>query len=266
MGVNVIQMSSLLIFPFHQKLFRKINSRCAGGWWSLCETVIRRVRKVDVVITGDSIPFEENALIICNHQSMADIPALFKTAKSAGRIGDMKWFVKDVLKYVPGVGWGMLFLDCIFVKRNWHADKDKIHNTFKKFYTHNIPIWPMLFPEGTRMRPHKLKRVQEICRKKSLPETTHVLLPRPKGFIASVQGLRGHLQSVIDVTIGYEGQVPSLYDLLQGKARRLHLHIRRFPMSTLPETDKQLEEWVVRCFYDKDLRLKRFQETCSLAG
>ncbi|MBI2520392.1 MAG: acyltransferase [Bdellovibrio sp.] len=266
MGVNFIQMSSLLVFPFHRKLFRKINSTCAGGWWGLCETVLRRIRKIEVIVTGDTIPFEENALIICNHQSMSDIPALFKTAKAAGRLGDMKWFVKDVLKYVPGVGWGMLFLDCIFVKRNWHADKDKIYNTFKKFYTHQIPIWPMLFPEGTRLRPHKLKKVQEICKKKSLPETTHVLLPRPKGFIASVQGLRGHLKSVIDVTIGYEGQAPSLYDLLLGKARRLHLYIKRIPINTLPESEKELEAWIIKCFYDKDLRLRKFQESLCFSN
>ncbi|MEK6624577.1 MAG: lysophospholipid acyltransferase family protein, partial [Bdellovibrionota bacterium] len=142
----------------------------------------------------------------------------------------------------------------------------KIYYTFKKFYNNNIPIWPMLFPEGTRLRPHKLKRVQEICKKKSLPETTHVLLPRPKGFIASVQGLRGHLQSVIDVTIGYEGEAPSLYDLILGKVKRLHLHIKRFPMHTLPNTDKELEEWIIKCFYDKDLRLQKFQKTFSLAS
>ena len=76
---------------------------------------------------------------------------------------------------------------------------------------------------------------------------------------------RGHLQSVIDVTIGYEGEDPSLYDLILGKVKRLHLHIKRFPMHTLPNTDKELEEWIIKCFYDKDLRLK-IPKTFSLAS
>lgn len=45
-------------------------------------------------------------------------------------LGDMKWMVKDIIKYVPGVGWGMLFLDCIFVKRDWTTDKESIRKTF----------------------------------------------------------------------------------------------------------------------------------------
>ena len=61
---------------------------------------------------------------------MADITFLMDFAYRKGRLGDMKWMVKDIIKYVPGVGWGMLFLDCIFVKRDWTTDKESIRKTF----------------------------------------------------------------------------------------------------------------------------------------
>ncbi|MEC7181692.1 MAG: hypothetical protein VXW15_03200, partial [Bdellovibrionota bacterium] len=49
---------------------------------------------------------------------------------------------------------------------------------FKKFFDHDIPIWLMLFPEGTRFREDKLKKTKKITEKKKLPPLQHVLLPR----------------------------------------------------------------------------------------
>ena len=80
-----------------------------------------------MVISGDELPQTENAVVIANHQSMTDVQALFLLARKAGRLGDLKWFVKNSLKYVPGIGWGMVFLDCLFVKRDWTADRRRIH-------------------------------------------------------------------------------------------------------------------------------------------
>ena len=76
--------------------------------------------------TGDEVPDRENVILVSNHQEMVDIPVLFSFAYAKRRLGDMKFFAKDIIKYVPGFGWGLLFLDCLFVKRNWTSDKEKI--------------------------------------------------------------------------------------------------------------------------------------------
>ena len=157
--INIIQICSILFIPISKKIFRRINTFLAGSWWSSAEWVMRKAG-IDVVISGDALLPRENIILISNHQGMSDIPVLFKLAKEMKQIDHMKWFIKDVIKYVPGIGWGMLFLDGLFLKRNWDKDKQKIEGTFKKFFKDNIPIWLILFPEGTRFRPEKLKLME----------------------------------------------------------------------------------------------------------
>ena len=46
------------------------------GWWAL---MAERQTGIDVRITGDKVPFQENVFVTSNHQSVADImvmPAL----------------------------------------------------------------------------------------------------------------------------------------------------------------------------------------------
>jgi 1-acyl-sn-glycerol-3-phosphate acyltransferase len=215
---------------------------------------------IDVALSGDSIPEGENIILISNHQGISDIPVLFKLAKMGKQIGHMKWFIKDVVKYVPGVGWGMLFVDGLFVKRNWFKDKQKIESTFKKFFDHNIPIWLMIFPEGTRFKADKLKLMARIAKSKKLPPLTHVLLPRSKGFVASVQGLRGHCQAIYDVTIIYEEESPSIADLILGKVTKVHVHVKRFEISQLSDDKNDLNNWITERFYIKNEMIAKHQE------
>ena len=254
--INGLQvLAFLFLYPFSQKLFRQLNTALAGFWWGGCEWFVRNAGGVEIIQTGDDLPKEENVILISNHQGWGDIPILFKLAKEAKRIGNMKWFVKDGLKYLPAIGWGMSFLDCLFVKRNWQKDQKKIEATFKKFFDHDIPIWLMLFPEGTRFREDKLKKTKKITEKKKLPPLQHVLLPRVKGFSASVQGLKGHCQAVYDVTILYEGAAPSFLDLFRGKVKRVKLHVERFPLDRLGEEEKDIQKWIVDRFYLKNKML-----------
>ena len=49
----------------------------------------------------------------------------------------------------------------------------------------------LLFCEGTRFTEAKHKASMEVARKKGLPVLKHHLLPRTKGFVLSVNGLKG---------------------------------------------------------------------------
>jgi len=159
--------------------------------------------------------------------------------------------VKDVLKYIPGIGWGMLFLDCLFVKRNWHSDKSKIHGLFNKFHREKIPAWTMIFPEGTRFTPAKLERSHKIAERKGLPVTKKVLLPRTKGFTASVEGLKGHTPAIYDVTIKYD-QVPSISQFICGGPRTVDVTVKRFSLDQLVNDRIDLEAWLYQQFASKD--------------
>jgi len=252
---NLLQTLSLVIKPFSQTAFRRANRFMANIWWGWCAQVAEKVHGTRLILTGDDLPMRENAIVILNHQEMADITVIFSLARMKDRVGDLKWFVKDVLKHVPGVGWGMLFLDCLFIKRNWTEDRDYIHKVFENILKYDVPLWLMTFVEGTRVRPAKLERSQEYARKQGLPPLQHVLTPRTKGFVASVQNLRGHIGAVYDVTIGYEEGVPTLWQWIKGYVRRVHVDARRFPAGDLPEDSEALAAWVLKRYEEKDRKL-----------
>ena len=259
--VNAVQMSSMLVRPFSRPAFRRINRGCADFWWGLCVAGGRWAHGIEVVFTGDDVPEAENAMVVSNHQAMPDITFLMFLAIAKGRLGDMKYFVKKQLAWAPGVGWGMLFLDCIFVARDWARDAGTIRQTFARINGGKVPIWLISFSEGTRMTPAKLAAAQDFARERGLREPRHVLVPRPKGFVASIEGLRGHLDAVYDVTIGYVDSVPSLWQYARGLAPRAHLHVRRYPVEDLPVDAEALAQWLRDLFYEKDDLLEGYYQT-----
>lgn len=260
---NAFQTLSVVLLPFSRRAFRAVNRFIANTWWGLCVSVARGFHGVRVELTGDELPPDENVIVVPNHQSMADITVLFDPAADRGRLGDLKWYVKDVLKYVPGVGWGMLFLDCLFIKRNWTADRDQIEAVFRRIREDRVPVWVVSFVEGTRVKPHKVESSQKFAAERGLPRLQNVLLPRTKGFVATVEGLAGHLEAVYDLTIGYEEGVPTLWQWIRGLVGRVHVRARRYPVAELPDGEEALTAWLVDRFAEKDRALDRLYRTGS---
>ncbi|MCK6544793.1 lysophospholipid acyltransferase family protein [Myxococcota bacterium] len=264
--LNTIQTLSILLKPFSRRAFRAVNRWCARSIWGFWVLQAELLNGIEVRFTGERVPARENGLILANHQSMADVLSLLCFAWRCQRIGDMKWFVKDVLKYFPGVGWGMLFLDCVFVKRDWARDRDGIHRLFDKYKREQIPLFLISFLEGTRLTPKKLAASQQHAREKGLPVPEHTLIPRTRGFVATMLGLRDHLDAVYDVTIGYPGRVPGLVDCFGARVSRIELHVRRFAIDTLPTDEEALADWAMARFREKDALMKEFTETGRFPG
>lgn len=255
--INPAQMLSMVIYPFSKSAFRAFNTACANHIWGFWVWMAYRVAKIDFRFSGDALPPRENSIVVSNHQSMADILLLLCVAKRCQRLGHMKFFVKDVLRFVPGPGWGMVFLDCIFLKRNWTEDKAHIERLFSKFRSEDIPIFLVSFLEGTRFRPGKLAQAQAFAQQRGLAVPQHTLVPRTKGFVASVHGLHAHIDAVYDITLAYERRpVPSLLDCFALRVRTVDIHIRRTPVEALPVDDEAaLSDWVFASYKEKDARL-----------
>jgi 1-acyl-sn-glycerol-3-phosphate acyltransferase len=253
---NLLQMASLVVAPFSAKAFRALNRFICNSWFGFLRWSLESAIGVEFRQTGDTYPWRENGFLIANHQAMADIPGLIAIAHRSGRMGDLKWFVKDPLKWVPGIGWGMRFLDCLFVKRNWTADKAKVTATFAKIRDESIPFWVVSFLEGTRLTPAKLARSQAFAAKQGLPKLDHVMLPRTKGFEATLEGLGATNQAVYDATIAYEGPAPSLLELFFS-VERVHIHTRRF--TQWPVSREEKAAWVIQRYVEKDELLKGFK-------
>jgi len=256
--LNVLQILSLIIWPFSPKAFRQVNLMAAHLFWKLCVFFIENVLRIEMVFSGDEIPTGENVILFCNHQQMLDILALMPLADRKRQLPNLKWFAKNPIKYVPGVGWGMLFLDCIFLKRDWTQDASRIRQTFAKLLKHGLPFWLISFSEGTRLTDPKLKRSQDFSLRNGFPVLNHVLVPRTRGFVASFTALRPRADAVYDATIGYEQDVQSLWRVFKGEVRRIHLDVRRFPVSILPQGEKEIADWLMQRFIEKDALMKRF--------
>jgi 1-acyl-sn-glycerol-3-phosphate acyltransferase len=137
--VNISQISTLVLLPFSRKAFMRANMEIKQIY---CGTVARGARWCgnSLIVTGD-IPRQENSIVFANHQSMIDIILLWMWSLDAQTIGWIKWFAKDVLKFVPGLGWGMMFVNTLFVKRDWAKDAGSIRATFAKLRRGNLPTW-----------------------------------------------------------------------------------------------------------------------------
>ena len=258
---NVAQTASLALLPFSRRAFRRFNRWCANTWWGACVVASQWLNRTRLIVTGEEVPERENALVLSNHQNMPDILALMMLARAKKRLGDLKFFVKDNLKWVPGVGWGMQFISCPFVSRDWTTDRERIRRTFDTLVRERIPFWLVSFAEGTRSTPEKLRTNAEWAADRGLEATRHVLIPRSKGFVATIHGLGDHLDAVYDVTIGYEDGVPTLWQYITGSVQRIHVHVRRFPIESLPRLEHELRDWLIHCYREKDALLEHYYST-----
>ena len=124
----------------------------------------------------------------------------------------------------------------------------------------NVPVHLVSFVEGTRLTLPKLEAAKEYARSRGLREPLHTLVPRTKGFVASVEGLRSHIAAVYDITIGYEDGVPSLWQYIKGLVSRIHVHVRRFPVAELPVSSDDLKQWLLDRWHEKDELLEHFYQ------
>jgi lysocardiolipin and lysophospholipid acyltransferase len=258
LAVNLLQTSSLVLLPVSRPAFRRFNRWCANLWWGACVVAAERFNRTRVVVSGDVVPARENALLVVNHQQMPDITTIMAFARSKRRLGDLKFFVKRAIKWCPGIGWGMQFLACPFVRRDWDRDREAIARTFSTLVDERIPMWLVSFVEGTRLTTEKLARSQAYAREHGLEPLRHVLVPRTKGFAASVEGLGRHISAVYDLTIGYVEGVPTLWQYIEGSVATVHLHVRRFPVEELPRLEEELRAWLLERFREKDELLEHF--------
>ncbi len=256
--VNLVQIFAFCIKPFSRHAFLAINQGVSRLWADATVIATRVTHGTRIVLSGDRVPPDENAIILCNHQQMADVNYLTHWAQPLGRTGDMKFFTKDPVKYVPGLGWALAMLSFPFVKRNWTRDRDAIARVFARITGDDIPVWLITFPEGTRITPAKHEAAVAFAAEHGLRSPLHTLVPRTKGFAAAVRGLRQHATAIYDVTLGYPQGVTSLWHYIVGYSNLAHVHVRRFSMQELPQDDERLRQWLVDRFEEKDRLLEAF--------
>jgi 1-acyl-sn-glycerol-3-phosphate acyltransferase len=113
--------------------------------------------------------------------------------------------LKESLKRIPVIGWGMQFYQFIFLKRNWELDKPRLAQHMQKLNKPLDPMWLMLFPEGTNLAPSTREASRKWADQNGVRDMQYQLLPRSTGLRFCLQQLRSTVEYLYDCTIAYEG-------------------------------------------------------------
>ncbi|CCF43742.1 acyltransferase [Colletotrichum higginsianum] len=240
------------------------SSRIAETVWYWIQIIFERFNGADLTFSGDAIPHGESAVVVANHVGWADFYMIQALAIKAGMLGRCRYFAKIQLRIVPFLGWGLWAMGMPMVSRNWAKDRHELDRVFAGIMNRQWPTWLISFSEATRFTQKKYEQSIVWCKESGRPQPKHLLYPRTKGFITTVQHLRKatHVKAVYDVTIAYQRGseflvAPSMWDTLSvpGLSSRLgykfHVHVRRFPLETLPQDDEKLAKWLENLWVEK---------------
>ncbi|KAJ2083868.1 hypothetical protein H4R24_000520 [Coemansia sp. RSA 988] len=213
---------------------------------------------------------KSGCMMISNHQTYFDWIIIWILSYFVRCHGFMKIILKAELKNVPVFGWGMHFLDFIFLKRKWADDKRTFADHMQRIVEHDDPAWLLIFPEGTVICEKRTAISNKYAEKMSLRRPEHTLLPRVSGSRVCLSHLRQRIEYLYDLTIGYEGlksgDIPeNEYGLVSmyGKCvypRQIHIHVKRYPVSEIPDDEEGFGQWMHNIFIEKDKRMAKFYE------
>ncbi|GFZ47113.1 hypothetical protein JCM24511_04855 [Saitozyma sp. JCM 24511] len=266
-------LAALVIKPFSEPLSWSIACWTAERFWGYMQQHWSSSLNAGpaVLVTGDPIPRNESAVVISNHQTYADYYLVQALSGPAGMLGRCRYFVKkEVVWQIPLFGWAFWALGMILVSRRWTNDAGLIERAFARVKRNEHGVWIVLYPEGTRKTSHKLLESQAFARRTGKHELEHLLQPRTKGFVATIQGQFGlkvalypdlqltqiiglrnsHVRYLYDLTFlyvcpGKEARVPSYAEQLcradlAAAGYEYHIHVRR--VSTLGVSRRQRRE------------------------
>jgi len=264
-------LATLFIWPYDRKLYRKVifwmvysswcQFTCIAKYWSNSELT---------VYVDDPAGMEkfgaEHCLVLMNHKYEIDWLYSWLLADAYNVLGGTKVFVKDVIRYMPLFGWMLTFSESYFLQRDWNKDKENISNNLKYItdeYPENQHITTLLFAEGTRFTEEKKAKCNEFARKRGMQELKHHLIPRTKGFVLVMHGIKGKMPALLDVTLAFrkDAAPPSLYSIIHGYSTKGEMYVRRIKTDDVPlETDEECAEWLQQLYRDKDEVFENFEQ------
>ncbi|KNA16761.1 hypothetical protein SOVF_086260 [Spinacia oleracea] len=263
--VNLIQaILYVLVRPLSKNMYRRLNKVVTELLWSEAVWLFDWWAGVKVELHTDSetlrLMGKEHALLISNHRSDIDWLIGWVLAQRAGCLGCTMAIMKNVLRYLPVIGWSMCFSEYIFVKRRWAEDESTLKSGYEKLKDFPVPFWLALFVEGTRFTQPKLLDAQQFAISKGLNVPRNVLLPRTKGLVLAVKHMRSFVPAVYDVTftVARDSHPPSMLSLLKGKSSVVKVHVKRHLMHELPETSDGIAQWCTNLFVAKDAFLDQY--------
>ncbi|AKT35955.1 lysophospholipid acyltransferase family protein [Chondromyces crocatus] len=169
--IVLVVLSTVLVFlvyvltvPFDRE------RRIVGRFFRICGTTLVHFNPMwSVRIHGYRRPPKSGPyIVVANHQSIADIPALSFLP------WEMKWLSKEANFKVPGLGWMMRMAGDIPLRRGERESAQSAMAQCRSYLERGMSV--MIFPEGTRSSDGELKPFKDGAFRLAL-ETGFPILP-----------------------------------------------------------------------------------------
>ncbi|KAH9411569.1 hypothetical protein HK407_04g06740 [Ordospora pajunii] len=205
----------IIVYPisiFNRKLAIRISTLFTYLTWSLTSLLFC----ISCRVEGNNILDSSDYFVISNHLGSVDFMLINEIARMNNMIAHSKYAIKEGLKVFPVLYQGMVFVGFLVLKRCFKKDRDRIVGYFEFFKANNIPIWFILYPEGSRFKKQAQAISWEYSDRNNAPKLNNVLFPRYKGFKLICEQLRGsRISKIADITFFYsESEVPPLWKFL----------------------------------------------------
>lgn len=260
---------------------RSLRRACSNAVMLIAETWAEIDKRIFAALTPtkwdvrgvEKLRRDMSYLIICNHQSWVDIPALLQTFNR--RTPYFKFFLKKELIWIPFLGLAFWALDYPFMKRYSKAKLDR-HPELKgkdleitkaaceKFK--DIPVAVVNYLEGTRFTPAKHDEQGSPYR--------YLLKPKAGGAAFVMSAIGPQLDAILDVTIVYPTEpAPGFWTLLSGQLPSVVIDIKARPLDPSlydgdyqndPAFRERVQAWVTDVWTEKDQRIAQIKQ--ELAG
>ncbi|MCX5848370.1 MAG: acyltransferase [Deltaproteobacteria bacterium] len=192
---------------------------CNSGWMRLTQKTQWDVQGVE------GLNYKGWYLVVSNHQSWVDILVMQHLLNR--RIPLLKFFIKRELIKVPLMGFAWWALDYPFLYRHGPEylkkhpeqkgkDFEATRRACEKFAY--IPTSVMNFLEGTRFTEAKHARQNKPYK--------FLLRPKSGGLALALNVLGEKFNSMLDITIVYPDGIPTFWEFLCGKVKRITVRMR----------------------------------------
>jgi 1-acyl-sn-glycerol-3-phosphate acyltransferase len=213
---------------------------------------------------GEGLRVDTSYLVVSNHQSWVDIPALIQALNR--RTPFFKFFLKRELIWVPFLGLAWWALDYPFMKRYSKAflarhpelrGKDlEITQAACELFKRQ-PVTVVNYLEGTRFTP--IKRQQQGS------PFNYLLKPKAGGVAFVLAAMGQQLDAILDVTVVYPQQkIPGFWELISGAVPKviIDIHTRELDPALWqgdyendPAFRQHVQNWVNQLWTEKDRRI-----------
>lgn len=248
--VFFVGMVKLIPFGPSRRVCTKILSFLCGCWIDINALFIKYTCNIQWHIKSD-LEYDLNKwyMVISNHQSWLDVIVMQKMLHR--KVPELKFFVKDQLKWVPILGFTWWIFDHPFMKRytkeylKKHPEKkgkdlEATKRSCEKFK--DLPVAVMNFVEGTRF-------TKEKHRKQNSPYK-HLLNPKAGGVAYVLNCLGDKIHSIIDVTITYPDPQSSLWDYVCGRIKHIGIYAREIQIP---------EKFLTMNYFEDEAMKQKFQ-------